>query len=170
MAHRLPADSPAPSGNGVNSIKCTAIAIGDASTYSRDAFVDLGVEFAAQVCGDGEGFVSLEVTYEKIAVAIAKAVATTYVECTTEGQAVYGEAEAYAHASTSTEAYAEALGAGWASIETCFGCKAGAELFVASSKELFAEATAQSRSEVRRLPPALEAAPCRRLAVIGATH
>ena len=102
------------------------------------------------MCGDGEGYAGIDVTYEEIAVAIAKAVATTYVECVTEGKAVYGEAEAYSHARTSTEAYAEALGAGWASIETCYGCKAAAELFVASSKEIFASAVAESRSKVRR--------------------
>jgi hypothetical protein len=109
--------------------------------------VSLGAGVAAHTCG-GKDHAVLTVQYTKIAAAIAKAIAATYVECVTTGVNVYGEAEAYAHAKASAEAYATALGHGFASIETCFGCKAAAELLVTSSKKLFAKAMADSHSKV----------------------
>jgi hypothetical protein len=94
--------------------------------------------------------IKVDAQYTQIAKAIAQAIAATYVKCETTGVKVYGEAQAYARAQSTAEAYAAALGTGWGSIETCYGCKAAADLFVESSKKLFASAMAESRSQVRQ--------------------
>jgi hypothetical protein len=112
--------------------------------------VSLGVDVAGYYCG-GKQDAAISVHTSKIAKAVAKAIATTYVACETQGTNVYGEANAYARAESSAEALAEALGTGWGSVETCYGCKAAVDVFVKSSKKIFASAMAESHSQVLQI-------------------
>ena len=111
-----------------------------------------GADYGKRLCGD-EDYSTVTAVVNDIAVAYARATAATYVSCESSGSGVYGHAQATARAETEAAAYAEALGQGWASVETCYGCKAAAELLVAASENLFVKAVAESSSEVWHARP-----------------
>lgn len=93
----------------------------------------------------------VEKAVESVAQAFAKAVVATYASCTSTGNAS-GSASATAKAEAQASATVEALAKGWASVQSCNGCYAAAELFSFSFKEVLAEAVAQSKSEVGVTP------------------
>lgn len=98
------------------------------------------------ICSSDET-VKVDVEIATVARAVAEAVAFTSVECTVAGNGS-GGGTASAKAAANATASAEAIGYGWASVETCNGCKAAAELLVKSSATAFVSAIAESKTMV----------------------
>ena len=92
--------------------------------------------------------VDIVATAHATARAVAEAVAVTSVQCEGTG-AVEGSGAAVARASANATASAQAIARGFVSVETCSGCEVAASTIAQSSADLFVEAIAASRSEVR---------------------
>jgi hypothetical protein len=106
----------------------------------------VGVRIGKYICSSDKT-VSIEAEIATVARAVAEAVAITSIECTVVGDGS-GGGTASAKAAANATASAEAIGYGWASVETCNGCKAAAELLVKSSTTAFVSAIAESKTAV----------------------
>lgn len=134
---------------------CTTTAIADAATYSDQAVVLLGEEFAAQVCYAAEPDAAQEVTWQPIALAAAKTIVSSYVECVTDGVTRYGEAEAFARTLDAVEALAGALRQGWQFVLACDGCPESFQVFALFNYNDLPLVVERQRDEVRSRPLAV---------------